>query len=160
IRLKPGDGGRTVPLKLSIDRRMYAANIVDFVGKVLLGEDLLHQVTPVVRSRVVGVIKKIAIDQRNRVEKLGGTTISDQLLPVGRMPAVARHRNPELLADVAGKILGVSREDGLAKQCADAVPRSTAVRRRGFGPHIKGAESLPGHGGNSVVWRVARVGLP
>ena len=37
--------------------------------------------------------EKIAMDHGDGVQKIGNTAISDEPVPMGRMPAVAKHRN-------------------------------------------------------------------
>ena len=69
MRLKSGDCGNHVPLKLLIDRRVYATNIVYLVSQMLLGENLSHDVSPPVRDLLTDMPEEIAKDQRNGVEK-------------------------------------------------------------------------------------------
>ena len=66
-------------------------------------------------------------------------------MPVGRILAIARHRNAEVAGEVSGKTLEVTIEDGFPKQRANAVARATAVWHRGSGPRIQNAKSLPLH---------------
>src|SRR5438105_1195879 len=115
---------------------MHAAGIVYLVGQVLLGENMSHCVAPPVRDSVTDMPIEIAIDQGDRVEKVRSTTLSNELMPVRRVPAVAGHWNAKFLADVAGEQLGATVENGLAEQCADAMPCFIAVRHAIFGPHV------------------------
>src|SRR3981189_3016448 len=116
---------------------MYAAGIVDLVGEVLLCEDLPHHFTPPVRDPLAEVPEEIAIDDGDSVEEIGGTALSNKPLPVGLMPAVARHRNAKLSGEGGGKPLGMIVEDGLAEQRANAMPRSAAILREISRPEVQ-----------------------
>jgi hypothetical protein len=63
LRLKCGDCGNHVPLKLLIDRRAYASNIVYRVSQMLVGENLFHDVAPPVCNVITDMPEKIRIDQ-------------------------------------------------------------------------------------------------
>jgi hypothetical protein len=50
-----------------------------------------------------------------------------------------------LLAEVGGKLFSIIAQDRLAEQCADAMPRSSAVLRQILRPQVQVAESLAWH---------------
>src|SRR5262249_27244119 len=122
------------------------ADLVDLVGKMLIGKDLPHHVTPPVRGAIADMPVQIAIDQGDGVEEVADLALAEKLIPVGRAPAAARHRQAELAADEGGERCGARAEDGFAKQRADAVPRAIAVGRAVRPTLIQRAEALTGHG--------------
>jgi hypothetical protein len=94
---------------------MYAASIVDIVVQVLFVENLPHSVTPPVRSVFTNVPEEIPMNHRDRVKEIGGTAVSNELMPMGLMLPIAKHRNAEVSAKVARKMLAVTVEDRLAE---------------------------------------------
>ena len=132
-------------LKFSIDDGVHAADIVDLVGQVFLDEDFPDDVPPPVRSPLLDMPEEIAIDQGDGVEKIASMTLSNELLPVGRIPAIARDRHAEFSAEIDGKPLCLMIENRFTKQCADAMPCSATVLHRVSGLQVQGAESLSGH---------------
>ena len=69
LRLQTGDRASQILLKLSIDPRVYAADVVDFVGEMLLSKNPPHTVAPPVCALLTRVPKKITIDHSNGVEE-------------------------------------------------------------------------------------------
>src|SRR5215510_7258527 len=145
LRLQRGDRGNHVALKLAIDRRMDAADVVDLIGQVLLGEDVLDDIAPPVRGAVADVPIEVAIDQRDGVEKLRRAALAEELMPVRRIAAVAWHRDAELTAKEDREPVGLLAEHGLAEQGADAMPRPAAVLRRSAWTRVQRAEPLSRH---------------
>ena len=89
--------------------------------------------------------EEIAIDQGDGVDNLASVTLSNELLPVGRIPAIARDRHAEFSAEIDGKPLCLIIEHGFTKECADAMPRSATVLHGVSGLQVQGAELLSGH---------------
>src|ERR1700730_560831 len=81
-RLQCADGRNNVPVKLLIDRRMYAASVVYCVCQILFGEDLSSRVTPPLRHLLARMPEQIAVDHGNGVEKIGRAALANEFTPL------------------------------------------------------------------------------
>ena len=127
IRFQGGDSGTDIPLKLLIDAGMDSADIVNLISEMLLGEYFSDRFAPPARCLFANVPEKITVDEGYRVQEIGDTALSDELMPGRRVFAVAGQQNAEVSTQIGGQQFEMTVENGFAKQCANAMSRSGAV---------------------------------